>query len=184
MEEVRDGFVFRCGSPALDFTATLGGRRKAEPHERLVAPKDLGRWFKAAGISPTVPQISEADLSAARRLREAIYALAVARAANDDLPASARHTLNRFAAAEPAAPQLDANGALKLSGDAAQLLSTIAQEAVRVLSDATPIRQCEGEGCAILFMDASRAGDRRWCSMTACGNRAKVAEFRRRKGKQ
>jgi predicted RNA-binding Zn ribbon-like protein len=32
----------------------------------------------------------------------------------------------------------------------------------------------------VLFVDTSRKGDRRWCSMSACGNKAKVAGFRKR----
>jgi predicted RNA-binding Zn ribbon-like protein len=42
------------------------------------------------------------------------------------------------------------------------------------------IRQCEGPPCAVLFVDTSRKGQRRWCSMSACGNRAKAAGFRAR----
>jgi predicted RNA-binding Zn ribbon-like protein len=45
---------------------------------------------------------------------------------------------------------------------------------------ATRIRACCGEGCAILVLDSSRAGRRRWCSMASCGNKAKVRGFRRR----
>ncbi|HWU95764.1 MAG TPA: CGNR zinc finger domain-containing protein, partial [Sphingomonas sp.] len=43
------------------------------------------------------------------------------------------------------------------------------------------IRRCEADGCAMLFLDTSRGGERRWCSMKRCGNKAKVAEFRRRR---
>ena len=32
-----------------------------------------------------------------------------------------------------------------------------------------------------LFLDTSRAGRRRWCSMATCGNRQKVAAYRRRR---
>ncbi len=34
------------------------------------------------------------------------------------------------------------------------------------------VRACPGEDCGWLFID--RRGRRRWCSMTSCGNRAKV----------
>ncbi len=38
------------------------------------------------------------------------------------------------------------------------------------------VRQCpvEAGGCGWLFLDTSRAGNRRWCDMRTCGNRAKV----------
>jgi predicted RNA-binding Zn ribbon-like protein len=32
-------------------------------------------------------------------------------------------------------------------------------------------------------VDTSRSGERRWCSMAGCGNKAKVAEFRQRQRK-
>src|SRR5690606_23867005 len=34
------------------------------------------------------------------------------------------------------------------------------------------LRQCEA--CSWLFLDTSRGGRRRWCSMATCGNRAKA----------
>ncbi|MER5932342.1 CGNR zinc finger domain-containing protein [Streptomyces sp. NPDC002054] len=37
------------------------------------------------------------------------------------------------------------------------------------------IRRCAGEGCVLHFHDVSRNGTRRWCSMAACGNRAKAS---------
>jgi predicted RNA-binding Zn ribbon-like protein len=36
------------------------------------------------------------------------------------------------------------------------------------------VRQCANERCLWLFVDDSKNGSRRWCSMTACGNRAKA----------
>ncbi|MFG2605800.1 CGNR zinc finger domain-containing protein [Streptomyces sp. NPDC048514] len=37
------------------------------------------------------------------------------------------------------------------------------------------IRACAGGGCVLHFFDVSRNGTRRWCSMAACGNRAKAS---------
>jgi predicted RNA-binding Zn ribbon-like protein len=181
--EDRDGFRFRGGGPALDLPATLGGRLKATPVERRQAPQDLARWFCAVGLAETPPAASAGDLAAAVRLREAIYALAEARIRQAPLPQGASAIVNRQARAAAAAPQLDAAGRLRLEGGAAALLATVAREAITLVGGprAARIRQCEAEGCALLFLDTSRAGDRRWCSMAACGNKAKVAEFRRRK---
>jgi predicted RNA-binding Zn ribbon-like protein len=36
------------------------------------------------------------------------------------------------------------------------------------------IRVCAHEACVLHFFDTSRNGTRRWCSMAACGNRAKA----------
>lgn len=37
------------------------------------------------------------------------------------------------------------------------------------------IRGCDGHSCILHFFDTSRNGTRRWCSMAACGNRAKAS---------
>ncbi len=37
------------------------------------------------------------------------------------------------------------------------------------------IRGCAHEACILHFFDTSRNGTRRWCSMAACGNRAKAS---------
>jgi predicted RNA-binding Zn ribbon-like protein len=41
-------------------------------------------------------------------------------------------------------------------------------------SDLSALRLCAAESCAWLFLDTSRNGSRRWCSMRTCGNRAKA----------
>ncbi|MGA5216378.1 CGNR zinc finger domain-containing protein [Streptomyces cinereoruber] len=42
------------------------------------------------------------------------------------------------------------------------------------------IRACAHEACILHFFDTSRNGTRRWCSMAACGNRAKAARHHAR----
>jgi predicted RNA-binding Zn ribbon-like protein len=37
------------------------------------------------------------------------------------------------------------------------------------------IRGCASDTCVLHFFDTSRNGTRRWCSMAACGNRAKAS---------
>jgi predicted RNA-binding Zn ribbon-like protein len=37
------------------------------------------------------------------------------------------------------------------------------------------IRGCAHDSCVLHFFDTSRNGTRRWCSMAACGNRAKAS---------
>ncbi|AJY74810.1 CGNR zinc finger domain-containing protein [Paenibacillus beijingensis] len=39
------------------------------------------------------------------------------------------------------------------------------------------IRKCEHDECILHFVDTSKSGKRRWCSMEMCGNRHKAAEF-------
>ena len=45
------------------------------------------------------------------------------------------------------------------------------------------IRNCEGPQCTLWFNDITKNRKRRWCSMSVCGNRAKVAAHRERKRK-
>lgn len=40
------------------------------------------------------------------------------------------------------------------------------------------IRLCQGTGCPMWFHDQSKSRRRRWCSMSLCGNRAKVRKHR------
>jgi predicted RNA-binding Zn ribbon-like protein len=57
----------------------------------------------------------------------------------------------------------------------------LAREAVHVLGQhADGIRECGGDNCAIVYLDTSRSANRRWCSMSRCGNRHKVRESRAR----
>lgn len=39
------------------------------------------------------------------------------------------------------------------------------------------IRRCAAETCDWMFLDTSKRGNRRWCDMTVCGNRAKARRF-------
>jgi len=180
--EVRDGFKFRGGSPALDLAATVTGRLGPAPRDLLAGPADLDRWLVAAEMAQAAPGATEGNLVQARSLREALYRLALSRAQGAALPDADRELLNGYAAL-PAAPlQLGADGRACLSGDVRGLLAELAREGVSLLGGdfGDRIRQCEGPPCAVLFVDTSRKGDRRWCSMSACGNKAKVAGYRTR----
>ena len=42
-------------------------------------------------------------------------------------------------------------------------------------------RICANDDCRWVFEDESRAGRRRWCDMSSCGNRAKVRRYRERR---
>lgn len=46
-------------------------------------------------------------------------------------------------------------------------------------TETSRIRKCES--CVVHFFDTSKKGSRRWCSMSICGNKLKVAAYQRRK---
>jgi predicted RNA-binding Zn ribbon-like protein len=58
-----------------------------------------------------------------------------------------------------------------------QLLGPIAASAAQLVSgdDLSLVKACQNPQCVLLFYDTTKNHARRWCSMAACGNRAKVA---------
>jgi predicted RNA-binding Zn ribbon-like protein len=72
-------------------------------------------------------------------------------------------------------------------GPPGDLLRPIALSAAELITGprAARVRQCaDSGGCGWLFVDESRAQNRRWCSMGDCGNRAKAARHRARQRQQ
>jgi predicted RNA-binding Zn ribbon-like protein len=63
------------------------------------------------------------------------------------------------------------------------LLAAIARSAAELLVEGprARIRRCANPSCRLFFYDDSRTRRRRWCSMSVCGNRHKVAAFLRRR---
>lgn len=61
-------------------------------------------------------------------------------------------------------------------------LGIIARDAVRLLGTTPPhrLRLCAADDCDRWFVDSSKAGRRKWCSMATCGNRAKASRYRTR----
>jgi predicted RNA-binding Zn ribbon-like protein len=62
------------------------------------------------------------------------------------------------------------------------LLAAIARSGVEIVveSEGVRLRQCANHKCGLFFCDTSRTRRRRWCSMSTCGNRHKVAAFARK----
>ncbi|HEY0932847.1 MAG TPA: CGNR zinc finger domain-containing protein [Trebonia sp.] len=170
---------FRSGRPCLDFAHTAGTRYWVEP-ELAYDPASLERWLayvlELAGV-----QAQPTDVAKAHRLRKAVLELARARAQDRQFAPADVQTLNTFAAAAPPAPQLTANGArAPLSVTATAGLSAVARDAIDLFAGPLGhrIRICAGPDCEFLFVDTSRPGTRRWCSMERCGNLAKLRTHR------
>lgn len=183
-----DGQVFRFDPGALSLELlTTGGPGLFARYEVLHSPADVAAWAAASRLRP-VPElaVTDADVPAVRHLRDALFRLTQARAHGAPLPPADLATLNAAAAAPPLAPRLTPDGTPAWSeppATAAQLLSTVAREAVDLFSGpyGRRIRECAGERCYLLFADTSRPGRRRWCSMERCGNRHKVRALRARR---
>ena len=65
-----------------------------------------------------------------------------------------------------------------VDGALARLSETIARELTQ--GDGERLRICANDDCRWVFYDTSAAGRRKWCDMSTCGNRAKVARHRAR----
>ena len=62
------------------------------------------------------------------------------------------------------------------------LLQPIGEAMAKLVAeeDFSYVKACEGPTCTLLFADHTRGHVRRWCSMAACGNRAKQTAHRQR----
>jgi predicted RNA-binding Zn ribbon-like protein len=62
------------------------------------------------------------------------------------------------------------------------LLAAAARSAAEIIAEGlrARLRLCANPKCGLFFYDTSRTHRRRWCSMTVCGNRHKVAAFAHR----
>jgi predicted RNA-binding Zn ribbon-like protein len=176
-------FRFMAGRVSLALTATVGERWRRS-FERLREPADLARWLVEAGLIAHKTQVRDDQVKLARELREAIYRCARAIMAGEAMPRVDVARVNRVARLVPAAPQVDTHGRMRWRSEdpVAAALSVIARDAVDLFSGrwASRIRECASEECALLFVDFSRPGARRWCSSETCGTRARSAAYRTR----
>jgi predicted RNA-binding Zn ribbon-like protein len=177
------GFRLDLGHPAVNLAATLA-RRLDQPRERLAKPTDLDRWLKLSGLELGGAHASQRDLAAARELREAIYLASAAIVGGRRIPRQAAAVINEWARLPALAPQLTTTGSCIWTGRrlVPEALASIARDAVHLLtgSSAARLRNCADPSCSLFFVDHSRAGRRRWCSMERCGNRSKTRTYRQR----
>jgi predicted RNA-binding Zn ribbon-like protein len=182
----------------IRFVNTIAWRLADHPEDRVATPERLLGWLAAAElVEPAdvarirarwkqAPRDASSFLNGAVTLREAIYSLLVARIKERRADAPSLNILNAHLTSQLHVAQLVATRkGLKWSGSKAapELLGPIAWSAAALLLGprATKIRQCQDErGCGWLFLDESRAQNRRWCSMGDCGNLAKARRYYRR----
>ena len=176
-------FRLGLGHPVLEFLATLA-RRQADPVERLATPEDFQRWLEIAGVAADA-RCDKRLLVDARELREALYRLVVA-AREGRAPAAVDLGLvNAWARKPTPSPQLDSSlGVTRVAPDACRAgLTELARAGIELVAGTQLqlVRNCANPTCSLMFIDQSRPGRRRWCSMERCGNRAKTAAYRERR---
>ena len=182
-----DELPFIAGHVALDFVNTAEERGHPDAGDVLRAPADLVQWGRRYDLLSRSIRSSDdqAELRRALAARELLYALfsdrVHDRAASDaDLRrlASLAADAYRMAILTPVnAGQL----AWRWSpSELATIRHVAVTAAVNLLSSQAPsaLKQCPGDHCGWFFLDTTKRGNRRWCSMSECGQDAKNARRR------
>ena len=183
------GPLFLGGHPALDLLNTRM-RVNGELVDFLQRDEDVLRWLEQAGFPTPAMGPKWAPLSLvgpARALRETIRSLIEKRKAGKRGDPS---ILNRFLAAAQSHAQLVWSKPRSLKIERIRRLATpeailapVAEAAADLLAtgDFSLVKRCEDEACVLWFADHTKSHHRRWCSNVLCGNRHKVAAYRRRR---
>ena len=181
--------LFVAGHPALDFLNT----RMRVNHvlvDFFESDQDVLAWLKQAGLPlPAAGTKIEPSslLRSARKLREHIRLLVERRKAGQRADPS---VLNHFLAASQSHPRLLWNKPNSLKIDRVRrqdtsesILAPVAESAADLLAngDFELVKRCEDGTCVLWFSDQTKSHHRRWCSMASCGNRHKVAAYRKRR---
>jgi len=183
-----DGALWRFdpGTLFIEFMLT-GGPGDLAVFDSLHEPADLQRWAAASRLALDSDAVSTcaADVKVARDLRDALWRLSRQSMAGQRADRTDLTTLNQAAGFAPLVPQITSDGHRDwaVPTAASAVLSTIARDAIEVLTGPTAgrLRECAAGDCQLVFLDTSRPGARRWCSMERCGNRHKVRALRSRR---
>lgn len=189
------------GALCLDFANTVEGREGDERKDAVPVPADLILWAERAGVLPedetqalvqrlaSDPAALERSFREVAELREAIYRVftAIVRGSApvaNDLEVVQRTHAEGMRHARLLPSSTDLRGSYTWQWTLGQdptldlLRWRVAQSAVDLLRSGRldRLRQCPGGGegpCNWLFVDTTRGGNRRWCSMSDCGSRSK-----------
>lgn len=179
-------FKFRSNALSLNFVASMAGPR-SRPHgvERWTEPALLQEWFELAGLPIPAEPITEMQLHEARELREAIYRLATLESRKARPRQTDIHLVNHWQQQKPHLPLLDEAARGQVQPDTlpfAALMSIVSSDAIDLFTSehSHRIKECASDKCPILFVDRSRAGNRRWCSERPCGFQANSRAYRLR----
>jgi len=192
-----DGFLFVGNHLALDFLNTRPVLAEG-PKELLPDVEALVRWLVASRVlTPQkgrilsrkwqdTPQAS-VFLRQIRKFRERLRAVVIGQEAGRSVSDAFMAELNSLLKQHPSVIGLLRKGK-KLKLDAASepekptdVWAPIAIAVAELLSNSSPGRLRKCEACIVHFLDTSKKGSRRWCSMNICGNRIKVAAYQQRK---
>jgi predicted RNA-binding Zn ribbon-like protein len=194
----------------LEFANTRYRRASEHATEDLKGLSDVLGWcvearsFSQDAASELETWASRHRTEAARLFdeaiaaRETIYALFSAHAAGGAVDDRDVDALNGLLADAPGRANLTIAGGGDVPGGNLWRLPRAAPKAASLLAPVLwsagdlfvgerleRVRLCANEKCRWLFLDDSKSGTRRWCSMSSCGNRAKAhRHYMRKTGRQ
>jgi predicted RNA-binding Zn ribbon-like protein len=176
------------GHPVLDLANTVFDRvNPVADNELLKSSSDVLSWCESVGLVKRVPHLTEAAsrklVAEVREVREHSWAVFDAVSRGEVAPAKdLGGLLERAGAGARAGHVGQIDTALdhfvadwRTPGAIPAVLSMMAVHAFFTLPS-DRIRACNR--CGWLFLDSSRGGRRRWCSMSTCGNREKASRHR------
>src|SRR3954453_10913833 len=164
--------------------------------ERLTSLEAAAAWLRDHGVVRDRTWVLSAGSDAAGRdplhrivaVRSALWDVAHAVAHEDAPEPAAVEEVNRALGSRERLELVPAPAGVRLGhshvGDAVDdPLARISEPIVRALGTGREdrIRICANETCQWIFFDESRTGQRRWCDMKTCGNRAKARRHRERR---
>jgi predicted RNA-binding Zn ribbon-like protein len=154
--------------------------------DHISTPETLGRWLAERSLVAQGTTVTDDDLDAARRLRDAFREVMLARMEARAPAPDAIAAINGATAAAPAADQLrwEAPGSphrtrTSEADDVTRALAVLAEDAIALVSGErhADLIACHAPGCVrLLLKDHPR---REWCS-TRCGDRVRSARYYRR----
>lgn len=176
----------------IDFVNTLAWRGSTR-EESLQTIEDVLAWLTSnGGISADTAAALREFFRAQRQdaadvfsrvieAREAIHRMLHVIASGGTVPDSDLNLLNALLAAGPSRTSLGRGPAglgwtVESELTSVGMLAPVLWSAADILvgSESKRLRECANSRCLWLFLDESKNGTRRWCSMQACGNRAKA----------
>lgn len=190
------------GNAALDFVNTASTWSQ-EPVCRLGGPGAFADWAAAAGLVDAAeagrikaeivrdPDAANRTYAKAVRFRTALYRIFSAVVAGGKVAAEDLAALTEWTRRAARYSELgrDGKGFRRFWTEEAPLIEIplfAVAEAAEALLEHGPLERlhaCGGDNCEWLFIDLSKNGRRRWCSMATCGNDAKVRKYRKRQKK-
>jgi predicted RNA-binding Zn ribbon-like protein len=173
----------------FDFINTLeNDANDGTPNEHLPTAERAIEWFATRGlIHAESLETTGKDLDRIRAVRAALREVADAvverRAPKRGALDRVNRTLRARSATElVAGPDGIGIGHRHVGDPIDDALARVTEPLVQELASGNPdrLRVCANDMCRWVFYDESRAGQRRWCDMASCGNRAKAARHRAR----